>query len=57
MNPKTKNVATIFLEKSIVANEKWLRSFSWKMTLSLGLSEPPCVRNDVPKSSEMGCEH
>ena len=30
-------------EERMVTHEKWLKSFSWQMTLRLGLSEPPCV--------------
>ena len=43
MIPPTKKVATIVFEARMVKLENWLKSFSWQITLRLGLSEPPCV--------------
>ena len=43
MIPPTKKVTTIIFEEHVVTQEKWQRSYSWQMTLRLGLSEPPCV--------------
>ena len=40
--PQTKKVASIVFEERMVTHEKWLKSFSWQMTLRLGLSKPPC---------------
>ena len=41
--PKQKQVATIVFEECMVAHEIGLKSFTWQMTLRLGLSEPRCA--------------
>ena len=43
MIPPMKKVATMLFEERMVTYEKWLKYFSWQMTLRLKLSEPPCV--------------
>ena len=32
----------MIFEEHVITQEKWHRSYSWQMTLRLGLSEPPC---------------
>ena len=43
--PLTISVATMVFEEAMVTHEKWIKPFSWKMSLRLELSEPPC---DLP---------
>ena len=33
-------VETMIFEEHVVTHEKWFRSYSWQMTLRLGLSDP-----------------
>ena len=40
-----KKVTNMVFEECMVTHEKWLKSFSWQMTLRLELSEPPCVHD------------
>ena len=41
MIPPTDKVTTMIFEEHVVTQEKWHRSYSWQMTLRLGLIEPP----------------
>ena len=37
-----KKVPTMIFEEYVATQKKWHRSYSWQMTLRLGLSVPPC---------------
>ena len=56
MIPPTKKVASMVFVERMVTHKKWLKSFSWQMTLMLGLSEPPCGGPSGPTKDPEGLD-